>query len=53
MGGQGCYKHVREIGGRMLWDECRKRSLSALRIVLLFFVEIVAVCVEVRACRNL
>jgi hypothetical protein len=52
MGGQRRFKHARETGGRMLLDEYKTRSLRAKKGRSVF-VEIVVVCVEVRACRNL
>jgi hypothetical protein len=52
MGGQRHYKHARETRVRMLWDEYKKRNLRAKKGMSVF-VEIVVVCVEVRAYRNL
>jgi hypothetical protein len=54
MGGQGRCKLAMETGGRMLWDEDKKWSLRAEEDISVFLVvEIVALCVEGRACRNL
>jgi hypothetical protein len=52
MGGQGRSKHAREMGGRMRLDEYKKRNVKARKDNSVF-VEIVAVCVEVKACKNL
>jgi hypothetical protein len=52
MGGQGCCKHAREIGGRMQLDKYKKRNLKAKKDMSVF-VKTVAVCVEVRACKSL
>jgi hypothetical protein len=52
MGGQRCYKHVKEIGGKMQLDKYKKRNLKAKKDMSIF-VKIVAVCVEVKACRSL
>ncbi len=52
MGGQGRFKHAREMGGRMLLDEYKKRGLRVKKGRSVF-VETVAICVEVRACRKL
>jgi hypothetical protein len=54
MGGQGCCKHARETRGMMLLDEYKKGSLKVKKDMSIFFiVEMVAVCVEGRACKNL
>jgi hypothetical protein len=52
MGGQGHYKYARETRGKMWLDEYKKTSLRAKKNRSIF-VEMVAVCVEVRGCKNL
>jgi hypothetical protein len=51
MGGQGRCKHARETRGRIRLDEYKKRNVRAKKDRC-GFVEIVAVCVKVRACKN-
>jgi hypothetical protein len=52
MGGQGSFKHAREMRGWMLLNEYKKRSLRAMKGNFVF-VETIVVCVEIRACKNL
>jgi hypothetical protein len=52
MGGQGRFKHAREMGDRRFLNEYKKRSLRPMKGMFVF-VETIAVCVEIRACRNL
>jgi len=51
MGGQGHCKHARETGGRMRLDKYKKRNVRAKKDRSIF-VEIVAIWVKVRTCKN-
>jgi hypothetical protein len=52
MGGQGHFKQARETKGRRLLDEYKKRSLRVMKGKSIF-IESIAVCVELRAYKNL